>query len=137
MVIAALRRRLEARVVRYVRSRYAMVKPEPTQGLFNFRCHENAVEYQRRHPDLEVVEVIYIDDGVPILHYLNRDPARDVFLETTLGWRAAHLEYHVIRRIHPEDYPHIHREFERALASWTEQFVNGFCRNILGFRRIL
>lgn len=136
-MISAIRRRIEARICRYVRSRYELIKPVPVQGLFNFRCHENSVEYRRKNPDTEVVEVIYIDGGVPILHYLNSDAARQTFFETTLGWRAEHLEYYLIRRIHPDDHPHITNEFERALQSWAEEFVPLFYRWFFGITRVL
>jgi hypothetical protein len=110
-----------------------MIKPEPVQGMFNFRCHENCVEYVRQRPDegLSIVETIYIDGGQPILHYLVRDPARSRYLEVTLGWRAEHLEYYLIRPIHPEDYRHIHSEFSRSREDWCDEFVGWFGRNVL------
>ena len=127
----------QERLIRFVRTRYELIKPEPTLGLFNFRCFENSVEYVRRYPELEVCEVILIDGGEPILHYLNFDPSNGKYLETTLGWRAEHLEYYLIRKIHKDDQRYIHGEFERALLSWKEQFVGWFGTNILRIDRIL
>lgn len=132
-----LKTKAQERLLRYVRTRHELIKPEPTLGLFNFRCFENSVEYVRRYPELEVVEVIYVDGGEPILHYLNFDPANGKYLETTLGWRADHLEYYFIRKVHKEDQRYIHNEFDRALASWNEQFLGWFARNILRIERIL
>lgn len=122
---------------RYVRSRYEMIRPEPTLGMFNFRCYENAVEYNRRYPEMEVIEVIYMDGTCPILHYINYDPLDKKYLETTLGWRAPYLEYYHIRRIHPDDYHRITQEFERSLDSWLEQFTSWFQRKVLRIDRIL
>lgn len=130
-------REIEERLKRYVRSRYELIRPEATLGLFNFRCYENAVEYARRYPEMEVIEVIYVDGTKPILHYINYDPLDKKYLETTLGWRAPYLEYYYIRPIHPNDYPHIEDEFERSLYSWLEQFTNWFHRKILRIERIL
>lgn len=130
-------RKIHAELVAFVRSRFELILPEPEQGLFNFRCFENAVEYARRHPEMEVVDVIYIDNGDPILHYVNHDPATGRYLETTLGWRAKHLEYYRVRRIHPEDWKHIHSEFSRALDSWTEEWATWWQRNVLGITRVL
>lgn len=129
----------QERICRCLRARFTMVKPEPVQGMFNFRCHENCVEYVRRRPEenLSVVETIYIDGGEPILHYLVHDPAAGRYLEVTLGWRAEHLEYYVVRPIHPDDYKNILSEFHRALEDWTEEYVSWFGRKVLGITRVL
>jgi hypothetical protein len=86
---------------------------------------------------LAVVETIYIDNGGPILHYLVHDPAAGRYLEVTLGWRAEHLEYYVVRPIHPDDHRHILSEFQRALDDWTEEYVGWFGRKVLGITRVL
>ena len=131
--------RAQRALVRRLRTRHQMVKPTPTQGLFNFRCHENCVEYVRRRPEENqaVVETIYIDGGEPILHYLVHDPAAGRYLEVTLGWRAEHLEYYVVRTIHQDDLRYILSEFQRALEDWTEEYVGWFGRKVLGIRRVL
>jgi len=130
--------KIEARLLNFVRSRYELIKPEPTLGLFNFRCFENAVEYVRRYfAELEVCEVILVDDGAPVPHYLNRDPNSGKYLETTLGWRAGHLEYYFVRRIHVDDHKYIGSEFDHALLGWLQQFTTWFDRQILGIERIL
>ena len=132
-----VKERIDWRICLHVRSRYQMIKPKPTAGMFNFRCHENAVEYQRLHPECHIVEVIYIDNGDPILHYVNYDPATGDYLETTLGWRAEVLEYYKIREIHPDDYRRIPSEFSRALDSWLYQFTNWFQRFFFRINRVL
>ena len=134
-----LLKRAQDRICRRLRARFTMVKPEPIQGMFNFRCHENCVEYVRLHPEekLAVVEAVYIDGGEPILHYLVNDPAAGRYLEVTLGWRAEHLEYYVVRTIHPDDLRYILSEFQRALEDWTEEYVGWFGRKVLGIRRVL
>lgn len=135
-MIESTKRKIRERVCRFVRSRYEMIRVQPEQGVFNFRCFENAVEYQRKNPDTEVIEVIYIDEGHPILHYINRKPD-GTYLETTLGFRAERLEYYHIRRIHPDDYHRIGAEFDRVLISWTEEFTTWFQRKVLGIERVL
>lgn len=129
--------RIHSRICTHVRSRFEMIKPEPTLGLFNFRCFENAVEYNRRYPEFKVVEVIYIDGGCPILHYINFNELTNSYHETTLGWRAEHLEYYKIRFVHADDYKHISNEFERSLESWLNEFTNWFERVILRIDRVL
>ena len=133
---------VQNKLIKHVRSRYSLIKPVSTQGMFNYRCHENSVQYAINHatdlPGLEIWECIYIDDiAQPTLHYLNFDPVAGKYLETTLGWQAEHYEFYVIRRIHPSDWPRILREFENSLESWCKQFTTWFDRSVLGIRRIL
>ena len=130
-------KRVQKRIRDYVRSMHEQIKPEPTLGLFNFRCYENAVEYNRRYPEMEVIEVIYIDNGQPILHYINRNPVDGAYLETTLGWRAECLEYYFIRKVHHDDHRWVSGEFERGLDVWLYRFTNWFERNILRVKRVL
>lgn len=127
--------KLWSKVCAYVRSRYTMIDVEPVQGMFNFRCHENSVQYAKSNEGYGIAEVIYIEDGSPILHYVNTKDGK--FYETTLGWRAEDLEYYKIRDIHPSDWNRIHSEFSRALDSWNEQFTNWMDRRILKIDRIL
>ena len=134
-----LTNKVHERICRRLRTTHEQVAVKPVQGMFNFRCHENCVEYVRRRPEenLSVVETIYIDGGEPILHYLVHDPAAGRYLEVTLGWRAEHLEYYVVRTLHPDDHRHILSEFQRALDDWTEEYVGWFGRKVLGITRVL
>lgn len=125
----------QARLRDFVRARYTLIKPVPTQGLFNFRCFHNVVQYALDHEGLGVAEVIYLDPS-PVLHYVNHDPATGCYLETTLGFRAPHLEYYLLRHVHPDDFQVLHSEFDRALDSWTRQFTSPWAR-WLGVERIL
>ena len=129
--------RVQRRITSFVRSTHEQIHPEPTLGLFNFRCYENAVEYKRRYPEMEVVEVIYIDGVQPILHYINRNPVDGAYLETTLGWKSEYLEYYFIRKVIPTDHRYIANEFDRGLNVWLKRFTNWFERNILRVTRVL
>ncbi|URA07111.1 hypothetical protein P9A48_gp03 [Xanthomonas phage Mallos] len=133
-----LRDRLEKRahqvIIAHLRATRTPVKVEPTQGMFNFRCHENTVEWQRQRPDHTVVETIYIDDGQPILHYIARDPA-GALLEVTLGWRADELEYYVLRDILvPRS---IYKEFNSSLEYWLHFSTPTWLRWLSGLKRVL
>lgn len=127
------------KITQRLRSRHEMIKPLPTQGLFNFRCHENCVQYVRDRPEesLRVVEVVYLDSGEPVLHYLVQDMETEEYLEVTLGWLAELYEFYLIRPIHPDDYNYIHSEFQRSQKDWCEEFVGWFGRKVLGIGRVL
>ncbi len=123
-------------IARRPRARYQGIRPKPEWGLFNFRCHENCVEYLRTHPGrgLRIAETVYLDEGEPVLHYVVVD---DRYLEVTLGWRAEQLEYYLVRVLDERDHARIHSEFNRSLADWTEEFTSWFDRRVLGIDRVL
>lgn len=128
--------KLNAEICNYFRARYPMILVKPCQGLFNYQCYFNAVEYALAHDGISVVEVVYINGSEPILHYINYDVEQDTYLETTLGFRADYLEYYLLRTIHPDDYKYIGGEFDRAIDSWSDQFITPW-RRFLGLRRVL
>ena len=125
------------RVCDHVRARYSLVKVSPKKGLFNQRCHCNAVEYARTHKGVEVLEVIYIDGTDPCLHYINRKTKTGELLETTLGFEAGRFEYYIIRTIHPEDHKYIGDKFSRSLESWLMEFTSWFDRAIFRVDRVV
>lgn len=111
--------KLRAKVMTDIQCTKEVIQVEPKQGLFNFRCYENAVEYARLNPDHKVIEVIYIESRkYPTLHYINQAPD-GTYLETTLGFRAADLEYFKLREIHEDDYRCIGWIFNETLEYWT------------------
>lgn len=126
----------QRRLTNFIRSRYPLITVIPTQGVFNYRCYLNAIQYALDHEGLEVTEVIYLNDGTPILHYVNYNPKTDTYHETTTGFLAAYYEYYRLRTIHPDDYKYMQAEFDRAVDSWTQQFTTKFQR-WLGVERIL
>lgn len=130
-------KRAQERIARRLRARHQGIRPVPEQGLFNFRCHENCVEYLRAHPDrgLRIAETVYLDGGEPILHYVVVDGDR--YLEVTLGWRAEQLEYYLIRVLDERDHTRIHSEFDRSLMDWLHDFTSWFDRAILRVERVL
>lgn len=136
---AEVRRSAQRRIVARLRATRAQVKVEPAQGMFNFRCHENCVQWVRQRPneDLEVVETIYIDGGEPVLHYVVCERTTGRLLEVTLGWRAVGLEYYPIRALQPEDLDNIHAEFGRSLDYWLREYVPWWGRVLLGIERVL
>lgn len=132
------RKQAQAKLCAHLRAYHEMITVEPAQGLFNHKCFFNAVEYAKTHyAGIEVVEVVYIEDGEPVLHYINFDSTTGKYLETTLGHRAKHLEYYFLRRINEKDFPWIHSEFSRALDAWTKQFTSWIGRVFFDIERIL
>ena len=70
-------KRAHERIARRLRARHQGIRPVPEQGLFNFRCHENCVEYLRTHPGrgLRIAETVYLDEGEPYVEVQARTGA--------------------------------------------------------------
>lgn len=125
----------------HARSRMQRVFPDGVRGIFNFRCHQNCVQWIHDHPNegLQIAEVIYLPDGNPsdpILHYLVRD--RDgKFLEVTLGYEADQNEYFLIRMVPECEWKSILTTFNRSLHAWTVEWTNPVIRFFLCIRRIV
>jgi len=131
-----LKNRATERLANHVMAKYEMIKPVPKKGLFNHRCFSNAVEWALNHEGTKVIEVIYIDTGTPILHYVNQN-RRGEYLETTLGHMAPHFVYYRIREIHRDDWQYIDGEFQRAQRAWTREWSNSFINALFGIESIL
>jgi len=126
-------RRAHRRIAQHLRATKTQVKVLPTQGLFNYRCFENAVQWVRDRPDREwtIVEVVYLDEGQPILHYVVRD-AQGHHHEVSLGWRAdTGLEYYPMRDLLPEDHVNVRAEFNRSLKYWKQNFTTWWERPLV------
>lgn len=111
----------------------------PTQGLFNFRCFDNCVQYAADNKDknFKIFECIYINDKFPVLHYVVQDIDTQLYHEVTLGWHAEHLEYYMIREVPRQDWPNLGNIFEKSLNYWLYRYTNWFDRNILKIDRVL
>jgi len=126
---------IRAKINRKVRYRFDRIYCTAKQGLFNFRCFENCVQFViDSGKDLKIYEVIYIDGDDPCLHYVVKDG--DEFQEVTIGWRAEHVEYYLIREVPKEDFKCIGAAFECSLSYWHLEYTNWFDRNILGIDRV-
>lgn len=119
----------------YIRSRYERIDVTPCQGLFNYKCFLNSVQYAEENEGHGVAEVMYVSDGWPVLHYLNTKDGE--YLETTLGFLARNIEYYFVRKINPCDWRYIESEFDRSLESWLNQFTNAIDRKLLGITRVV
>jgi hypothetical protein len=129
--------KIHDRVVEYIRSRHSLVDVKPKQGLFNFKCFYNSVEFARLNPEYSVVETICIENGIPILHYINKHIETGELYETTLGYQAEYNEYYIIRDIHKNDHKFIGNEFDRSLDAWLHQFTNPVERFLFKIKRVV
>ncbi len=127
MLVKLLKRRAHAKVNLRVRTTLDEVHPVAGPGMFNYRCYYNAAQYQSIHGG-QVIEVIYIEDDDPTLHYINK--VGEEYRETSLGMFIA-PEYYQVRVVDPSEYPRIDSTFNRGLRYWTGYATNWFTRLII------
>lgn len=125
----------------FLRANHTSEQLVGTQGLFNYQCHRNCVQWLRDRPGelLEVVEGIYLDPsdpGEPVLHYVVRDCRSGLLHDVTLGWYAERLEFFATRTVPTRDLHGICHEFDRSLTYWVDAFVPRWQQSLLGIWRI-
>ena len=125
----------QERLMSHIRSRYTRITVKSEQGLFNYKCFYNAVEYALANPDTEVWEVVYIENECPVLHYINK--RGDEWLETSVGFLADQLEYYPIRKIVRDDWRDIQNVFIRSLDAWREDFCSWWDKYMLRVERVV
>lgn len=136
---AWLIRKAQDAIILRVRASHQQIKPIPVQqGLFNFRCHDNCVEYVRLHPedDAHIVEVMMVEDNAPVLHYVVVQPKLNQYGEVTLGWRCNRIEFYIIRELPPFYNEQIHDEFNRSLRYWLEAYIPAWARWLFNIDRV-
>lgn len=135
-IIDAVHRKMVLRL----RATFQQVRADPIQqGLFNFRCHDNCVEFIRLRPDADylIAEVMMVEDGVPTLHYVVRRASEPgVYGEITLGWRSKQIEYYLIRELPTVYNETIHAEFNRSLDYWLKEYVPAWMRWLFNIDRV-
>lgn len=126
--------RLDRRIVLHVESTYQKIEVAPTTGIFNNKCFLNTVEavLDPTRKSASVIEVLSVDNGVPILHYITKTSS-GVFCEITLGHRADYMEYYFLREIHSSDYWKIQNIFSITKEAWNRKYLRWYHR-LFGIR---
>lgn len=135
-MIQGIKNKLGNLVATEIQTTKELIQVQPHQGMFNYRCHENSIEFARINPDHKVVETIYIDSaGLPILHYVNQAPD-GTYLDTTLGYKAEFYEYYFLRVIHPNDYKAMGWLFDNTVDYWSNKYLKWW-HKLLGISRLV
>ncbi|MEE9223066.1 MAG: hypothetical protein V3V40_06375 [Nitrosomonadaceae bacterium] len=133
---ARIKKKIRHNIGEWLYNEHASVKVTATQGIFNFRCFENAVQWAKDHEDHSVIMGIYIDPrGDAVLHFWNKNQDGE-HLETTRGFYAETLKYYPMRTIHADDYLAIGHVFDDALEHYTNKFVNRWAKFWLNGDRV-
>jgi len=113
----------------HVAAHHSKITVVPGACRWNFRCHNNAVHeaIERGHSKLALV--VYFDNDVPIVHFINFHSTDD-FQDNTLGHWCKHYEYYFIRWVNENEFfdvYQIHRSMRKRLNKclpwWLRLFV--------------
>lgn len=128
---------IDRELCEYVREEFSRIDGVKVgQGMFNLRCHENAVQWAYHTKGGKVVQVMCIDEGEVYLHYINQTRG-GVYIDNTLGWRADYIEYHLIGEVDRDRWHCIVSDFEGDVDGWWKGWTNWFDRHILKIERVV
>lgn len=96
-------------------------------GLFNQRCHLNAVQMVKNKQCDEVYLCIILNDNeFPIVHFINKDEKG--YQDNTLGWEFEKYNYYIVKKVDPSEFNDIENmlmETKRSLISLcSSNFIN-------------
>lgn len=78
------------------------IEVEPGTCRYNYRCHNNAIHDAINNKDEKVAVVIYLENGCPILHYVNYTKGK--FVDNTLGHFSQFNDYYLLRWINKDQF---------------------------------
>lgn len=90
-------------IIDYAKSNLEKINVMPGTCRYNFRCQMNAVNDAIVSKQNKIAMCIYIDDGQPIIHFLN--VTNDLtFFDNTLGVWCQEYEYYLVKFINEPDF---------------------------------
>ena len=125
------KKNIKRKIDSYCKTNYQMIdkgKMKIGNGLFNHRCHLNAVQMVKTNQATDVYLVVALNDKeFPFVHFINTDNEGH-FIDNTLGWKFELYDYYIIKKIQPEEYKCIESilmETKRALINmYSYNFIN-------------
>ena len=138
-IFGAIKERLDddirLRVKNHILAKYQRIDiVKPVRGMFNYRCHENAIQYAFENPGMKVIEVFQVELSGAHLHYINQNEHGE-YLETTLGWKSRLYEYYYVRELVPDDYDCIGWIFDNVVDTWSKEWLKWY-HYLFGIHRV-
>lgn len=123
------------KIKEYVKMTYPIIDYENMKmgkGLFNNRCHSNAVQNYYEHEDRVFLCMAMSEDyNNPIVHFINKTE-EGFFVDNTLGYEYKKYEYYIIREIKKSEFNNICDILYDTKDYFLDKFSNKFIRKILG-----
>ena len=95
--------RANAEIISHLRGTKNKMDVKAGKCRFNYRCQMNAVNDAITQGHNKVAMCVYIDEGYPIMHFVNVNK-KGVFTDNTLGNWAVNYEYFFIKYIDDVDF---------------------------------
>jgi hypothetical protein len=86
----------------YVRATYRRISVKAGACRFNYRCYNNAVHDALRNGDEAVAMVVYIEDGYPIVHFVNVHEGE--YTDNTLGEWSQRYDCYLVRHVGHDEF---------------------------------
>lgn len=97
-------------------------------GLFNHKCHLNAVQEVKKGNMEEVYSCIcFSESSFPVVHFINKDK-EGYFIDNTLGWQYKNFNYYIINKIDESQFNNIDKVLmdlkKMLLYNCSNSFIN-------------
>lgn len=119
------------RILNYCDSNYTELSKEDMimgNGIFNHRCHLNAVQEVKIGNADEIYLCVTFINGESFIHFINKKDNK--YIDNTLGWQYENYEYCIIRKIEDCEYNRIN-----SILNNTKKHLFYSCTN--WFERLL
>lgn len=109
-------------IVNYIVSNHERINVSPGLCRFNYKCHMNAVNDAITAGDEWVAMCVYIDNGYPIIHFINIHDGK--YVDNTLGEWSSKYNYYLIRSISKDEFWDIddifgkYRDYLKTVPNW-------------------
>lgn len=105
------------------------IEVKPGIIRYNLKCQMNAVHDALEDGDDAVAMCFCIDNGIPIIHFLNID-SHGRYVDNTLGQWSQKNEYYLIKRIDKSEFfsiDYIFSSYRNYLKSLLPFYIRWFC----------
>ena len=100
-------------------------------GLFNRRCHLNAIQQVKEGKMEEVYSCICLEkDADPIIHFINKDKD-GFFVDNTLGWGYELCDYYIIKKVNEDQYNNTYKMLTELKKYYFDTFIRKFNQKLL------
>lgn len=112
------------------------IKVKSGKCRYNYKCHKNAVHEAINNKEEFLAMCFYIDDGYPIIHFLNINK-KGKYIDNTLGHWSKNIDFYLIKKINKKDFFMIdnifstYREEMKTKIPWYIRWFTNLDRNIL------
>lgn len=133
-MIKKYKNKVKKRIELYCETNYQRIHKSDMKmgkGLFNHKCHLNAVQQVKDDLMEEVYScVCFSDSTFPIVHFVNKDKDGK-YIDNTLGFEYEKYDYYIIRKIEESEFHKMDDLLMSAKKSLIDLHSNKLMNKIL------